>query len=94
MMLKNIKNRTNKNMAKNINKTLNNIINQNKTSKKNKNNDNDENCINQQISFRSLSSNIVNEIGSYLHIYDLFKFEQTNQRIFVALRYPFPALKV
>ena len=87
---KNSSNQSNLEMVKDINNTLKQIMHEpNATNIAN----NIKSNRRVPISINNLSSSIINEIGQYLCIKDLCHFEVTNQKNFVSLRYPYPALK-
>eukprot|EP01084_Bolivina_argentea_P082746 149832_1 len=68
-----------------INDTITNIINEREIVI-------DDSSEDTSITFESLSSTIINEIGSYLRINEICNFEKTNRRNFISMRYPYPAL--
>ena len=81
-MYKNMYNRNNNNkIVKQINDIIKSIVATREPLKPNK------------ITFNSLSSSMINHIGSFLSLMDIINFEQTSNRCLIALRSPYPALK-
>eukprot|EP01084_Bolivina_argentea_P190550 327418_1 len=92
---KQIKHNKDLSIVQTINENIQNII-QNRNVDTNNNTSNISNKSKSKpnpISFKSLSSSIINEIGSYLWLNEIVKMERINRMFFVSLRYPYPALQ-